>query len=63
MPERLDPPSPTEPGDVIDAHTHLFTVGLLEEMLEQQPPEQQGGRSPIDIMRANAAKKGLKVRL
>ena len=27
------------PGDVIDAHTHLFTVGLLEEVLSKQPPE------------------------
>jgi predicted TIM-barrel fold metal-dependent hydrolase len=35
----LPPAPPTRPGDVIDAHTHLFTVGLLEEMLEQQPPE------------------------
>ncbi|MBU4555251.1 MAG: amidohydrolase family protein, partial [Actinobacteria bacterium] len=25
--------------DVIDAHTHLFTVGLLEEYLATQPPE------------------------
>jgi hypothetical protein len=30
---------PTTPGDVIDAHTHLFTVGLLEEALAKQPPE------------------------
>lgn len=29
----------TVPGDVIDAHTHLFTVGLLEELLSKQPPE------------------------
>ncbi len=29
----------TQPGDVIDAHVHLFTVGLLEEYLATQPPE------------------------
>jgi predicted TIM-barrel fold metal-dependent hydrolase len=37
--ERLKPAGPTAPGDVIDAHTHLFTVGLLEEVLSKQPPE------------------------
>ena len=36
---RLDPAGPTRPGDVVDAHTHLFTVGLLEEYLSTQPPE------------------------
>jgi uncharacterized protein len=35
----LAPAAPTRPGDVIDAHTHLFTVGLLEETLSKQPPE------------------------
>jgi predicted TIM-barrel fold metal-dependent hydrolase len=35
----LGPAGPTRPGDVVDAHTHLFTVGLLEEALAQQPPE------------------------
>ncbi len=35
----LLPAPPTAPGDVIDAHTHLFTVGLLEEILSKQPPE------------------------
>jgi predicted TIM-barrel fold metal-dependent hydrolase len=39
MPTPLGPPPPTKPGDVVDAHTHLFTVGLLEEMLSKQPPE------------------------
>jgi uncharacterized protein len=29
----------TRPGEVIDAHTHLFTVGLLEEVLAKSPPE------------------------
>ena len=27
----------TAPGDVIDAHVHLFTVGLLEEFLDKDP--------------------------
>jgi len=35
----LAPAPPTRPGDVIDAHTHLFTVGLLEEALSKEPPE------------------------
>lgn len=35
----LEPAGPTRPGEVIDAHTHLFTVGLLEEYLAAQPPE------------------------
>lgn len=35
----LEPAPPTRAGDVIDAHTHLFTVGLLEEVLSKQPPE------------------------
>jgi predicted TIM-barrel fold metal-dependent hydrolase len=30
---------PTSPGDVVDAHVHLFTVGLMREFLESQPPE------------------------
>jgi predicted TIM-barrel fold metal-dependent hydrolase len=33
----LQPAPPTQPGDVIDAHTHLFTVGLLTEMIEKMP--------------------------
>ncbi len=39
MNPRLQPAPATRPGDVIDAHTHLFTVGLLEEMLSKQPPD------------------------
>lgn len=39
MPDALPKAPPTKVGDVIDAHTHLFTVGLLEEVLEKQPPE------------------------
>ena len=36
---RLDPAPPTRPGDVVDAHTHLFTRALMEEMLSKQPPD------------------------
>jgi predicted TIM-barrel fold metal-dependent hydrolase len=35
----LKPAGPTAPGTVVDAHTHLFTVGLLEEALSKEPPE------------------------
>ncbi|MDZ4063244.1 MAG: amidohydrolase family protein, partial [Coriobacteriia bacterium] len=35
----LEHAQPTRSGDVIDAHVHLFTVGLLEEALAKQPPE------------------------
>lgn len=31
--------APTAPGDVVDAHVHLFTVGLLEEWLGSLPPD------------------------
>lgn len=37
MPERLPPAPATKPGDVIDAHVHLFTVGLLQEWLDRMP--------------------------
>ncbi len=39
--QRIAAAKPTKPGDVIDAHVHLFTVGLLEEALEKMdnPPE------------------------
>ena len=30
----IDEAPPTAPGDVIDAHVHLFTVGLLQEFLD-----------------------------
>lgn len=36
----LSPAPATRPGQTIDAHVHLFTVGLLEEWLEALPPEQ-----------------------
>jgi predicted TIM-barrel fold metal-dependent hydrolase len=35
----LEEAPPTQPGEVIDAHTHLFTRGLLEEMLAAMPPD------------------------
>jgi predicted TIM-barrel fold metal-dependent hydrolase len=36
----LDPAPATAPGEVIDAHTHLFTLGLLREFVEamKDPP-------------------------
>lgn len=39
MPPELSLAPATQPGDVIDTHVHLFTVGLLEEYLATQPPE------------------------
>lgn len=39
MPQELSLAPATQPGDVIDTHVHLFTVGLLEEYLATQPPE------------------------
>lgn len=35
----LTPAAPTRPGDVIDAHVHLFSLGVFEEFLATQPPE------------------------
>jgi predicted TIM-barrel fold metal-dependent hydrolase len=35
--EPLAPAAATLPGDVVDAHMHLFTVGLLEEMVAKMP--------------------------
>ncbi len=40
MTTRLPEAPPSRPGDVIDAHVHLFTVGLLEEWLSTLPPGQ-----------------------
>ncbi len=37
--DTLRPAPATRPGEVVDAHTHLFTVGLLEEVLSKEPPE------------------------
>lgn len=36
----IEPAPITRPGEVIDAHVHLFTVGLLEEWLSQVPEGQ-----------------------
>jgi uncharacterized protein len=33
----LEPAGPTRPGDVIDAHVHLFSVRLFEEYVETHP--------------------------
>ncbi len=38
----LRPAAPTVPGDVIDAHCHLFSLGLLQEYRGEEPrPERQ----------------------
>lgn len=37
MSEPLQPAPPTQPGDIVDAHVHLFTVGLLQEFLDKDP--------------------------
>lgn len=37
--QQLPEAGPTAFGEVVDAHTHLFTVGLLEEVLSKEPPE------------------------
>ncbi len=36
----IDTAGPTRPGEAIDAHVHLFTVGLLQEWVDTLPPEQ-----------------------
>lgn len=33
----LPPALPTKPGQVVDAHVHLFTVGLLREYVDNDP--------------------------
>jgi predicted TIM-barrel fold metal-dependent hydrolase len=35
--DELTPAPPTRPGDIIDAHVHLFTVGLFQEYLDKDP--------------------------
>jgi predicted TIM-barrel fold metal-dependent hydrolase len=41
-------PAPTIPGDIIDAHTHVVTVGLLEEHLGHLPEVPPGFREALD---------------
>jgi predicted TIM-barrel fold metal-dependent hydrolase len=41
-------PALTVPGDVIDAHTHVVTVGLLEEYLRSMPNPPAGFREALD---------------
>jgi predicted TIM-barrel fold metal-dependent hydrolase len=36
---RLQPAPATAPGDVIDAHCHLFSLGLLQEYVEKNPDQ------------------------
>jgi hypothetical protein len=35
--KELEQAPATQPGDVIDAHVHLFTVGLLQEFIDKDP--------------------------
>lgn len=37
----IEPAPPTRPGDVIDAHVHLFTLPLMMEMLERPETPQR----------------------
>jgi hypothetical protein len=38
----------TEPGDVIDAHLHLFTVGIFEEYLARYPEAAERYRTAVE---------------
>ncbi len=48
MPQPPLPASPTRLGDVVDAHVHLFTVGLLQEYLELHPEDNPRFRKALD---------------
>lgn len=37
--ELLEDAAPTEAGDVVDTHVHLFSVGLFSEFLDAQPQD------------------------
>jgi len=43
----IDSAPSTRPGDVIDAHVHLFTVGLLEEYLDKDPTANERFREAL----------------
>lgn len=43
----IDPAPQTRPGDVIDAHVHLFTVGLLQEYLDKDPEANERFRDAL----------------
>lgn len=37
LPVAAAPAAPTRPGDIIDAHVHLFAVPLFRELIEREP--------------------------
>ncbi|MFA5844219.1 MAG: amidohydrolase family protein [Coriobacteriia bacterium] len=43
----LAPAGPTRPGDVIDAHTHLFSLPLLQEYVDAHPEENARFRQAV----------------
>jgi len=43
----IDAAPPTNPGQVIDAHVHLFTVGLLQEYLDKDPTANERFREAL----------------
>lgn len=45
--DALAPAPPTVPGEIIDAHTHVFTVGLLQEMVDSMPEAPEGFRKGL----------------
>lgn len=48
---RMQPAPPTRAGDIIDAHCHLFTVGLLEEYVENNPDARERYRKALEERR------------
>jgi len=47
----IDTAPATQPGDVIDAHVHLFTVGLLEEYLDKDAEANERFREALKTRR------------
>jgi predicted TIM-barrel fold metal-dependent hydrolase len=47
----LAPASPTRPGDVIDAHAHLFSLPLMVEYVESNPEESERFRKAVEERR------------
>ncbi len=43
----IDAARATQPGEVIDAHVHLFTVGLLQEYLDKDPTANERFREAL----------------
>ncbi len=47
----LEPAAPTRPGDIVDAHVHLFTLPLLREYVEGDPDAPPGFRQALEEKR------------